>query len=120
MTDTRYTVVVVPDEEDGGYYAYIPDLQGCMGDGETPQDAVVDVISASHAWVEAQQERGAEIPKPGEESERIDQQMREQADYIQKLENDLAVANRAIRELKAQPAPRFPSSPVMTRFRVAG
>jgi len=67
MADTRYTVVVVPDQEDGGYYAYIPDLQGCMGDGESPQDAVEDAILASTAWLEAQAERGADIPEPGEE-----------------------------------------------------
>lgn len=107
MADTKYAVVVVPDEEDGGYYAYIPDLQGCMGDGETPQDAVADVILASHAWVEAQQERGAEVPEPGEESQRLDQQMQEQADYIQQLENKLAAANREIRKLKAQQKPQL-------------
>lgn len=81
----RYTVVVVPDEEDGGYYAYIPDLQGCLGDGETPQDAVSDVISALHAWIEVQRERGAHIPQPGEESDRIDQQLQERADEIERL-----------------------------------
>lgn len=120
MTDTKYTVVVVPDEEDGGYYAFIPDLQGCMGDGDTPQDAVADVVEASHAWIEAQKERGANVPEPGEESDRIDQQMQEQADYIQQLENQLAAANREIRVLKAQRKPRFKYARVETAFRAAG
>lgn len=120
MADTKYTVVVVPDEEDGGYYAYIPDLQGCMGDGETPQDAVADVIFASHAWVDAQQERGADVPEPGDESKRVEQQMQEQADHIQKLETQLAAANREIRSLKAQRKPRFAYARVESGFRAAG
>ncbi|MEW9919467.1 type II toxin-antitoxin system HicB family antitoxin [Marimonas sp. MJW-29] len=120
MTDTKYVVVVVPDEEDGGYYAYIPDLQGCMGDGETPQDAVEDVIAASYAWIEVQNERGAEVPNPGEESERLDQQMQEQADYIEKLENELAAANREIRVLKAQRKARFQYPRAGAGFRIAG
>jgi predicted RNase H-like HicB family nuclease len=120
MTDTRYTVIVVPDQEDGGYYAYIPDLQGCMGDGDTPQDAVADVISASAAWVDAQAERGADVPEPGEEGARFDQQMQEQADYIQKLENELATANCEIRRLKSQRNTPFSATQIMTAFRVAG
>lgn len=121
MAETKYVVVVVPNDEDGCYYAYIPDLQGCMGDGVTPQDAVADAIEASHAWMEAQRERGATIPEPGEESERLDAQMREQADRIQQLENQLADANREIRALKqkVQRPMQIRYTPVNTSFRAA-
>lgn len=101
MTDFAYNIVLSPDE-DGGFFAFVPDLQGCMGDGETPQDAVLDVIEAAKAWMEAQADRGGEIPSPGENKAQFDAVMKERDDYIEKLEADLLEANRTIRKLKAQ------------------
>ncbi len=105
MTDFAYNIVLAPDE-DGGFFAFVPDLQGCMGDGDTPQDAVSDVIEAASAWVEAHAERGGEIPQPGEERARFDDVMKEREDYIAEIEAELAEANRTIRQLKAQSVSR--------------
>ena len=65
MTDFAYNILVVPDLDEGGFYAYIPDLQRCMGDGETPQDAVADVINAAESWKAVHVEMGREMPEPG-------------------------------------------------------
>ncbi|MBM1817179.1 type II toxin-antitoxin system HicB family antitoxin [Pseudosulfitobacter pseudonitzschiae] len=101
MTDFAYSIVLTPDE-DGGFLAFVPDLQGCMGDGDTPQDAVSDVMDATSAWMEAHTDRGGEIPLPGDSKARFDAVMKEREEYIEKLEADLLEANRTIRKLKAQ------------------
>lgn len=107
MTDFAYNIVVMPDE-DGGYYAVVPDLQGCMGDGDTPQDAVDDVMEAATAWMEAQIERGHDIPQPGVDQAMFEAMMKEREEYIEKLEADLLEANRIIRTLKAEGVSRTP------------
>jgi len=62
----EYVVVVEPltPEDGGGYFATVPDLLGCMSDGETPEEAIANVRDAIEAWKEAAEELGREIPKP--------------------------------------------------------
>jgi antitoxin HicB len=68
MTDRvfDYAVTVLPLERDlgGGYCAYVPDLPGCISDGETPQEAFDNAQDAIASWIEAAQEMGRTIPKP--------------------------------------------------------
>ena len=53
-------------EEGGGWLIVFPDLPGCMSDGETPEEAIANGRDAVSAWVNAAQEAGREIPRPGE------------------------------------------------------
>lgn len=66
MNQLKYAVIVqpLPSEEGGGFVATVPDLPGCMSDGETPQDALANVEDAVRAWIEAAQELGHAIPQP--------------------------------------------------------
>ena len=66
MPSLEYPVLVVPlpAEEGGGFLATVPDLPGCMSDGETPEEAVSNVQDAILAWLEAARDLGHEIPKP--------------------------------------------------------
>ena len=66
MSRLEYAVVVEPltPEDGGGYFATVPDLPGCMSDGETPEEAIANVRNAIEAWKEAAEELGREIPKP--------------------------------------------------------
>jgi antitoxin HicB len=48
----------------GGYLAIVPDLPGCMSDGETPEGALKNVQEAIASWIEAAKEWKQEIPKP--------------------------------------------------------
>jgi antitoxin HicB len=61
-----YAIVVQPLAEDdgGGFVATVPDLPGCMSDGETPQEALANAEDAIKAWLEAARELGQAIPKP--------------------------------------------------------
>ena len=62
----RYPVLVspLPEEDGGGFAATVPDLPGCMSDGETPQEAVSNVVDAIAAWIEAAEALGREVPQP--------------------------------------------------------
>ncbi len=66
MNKLEYSVVVEPlaAEDGGGFVATVPDLPGCMSDGETPEEALVNVQDAIVAWIEAANDLGHIIPKP--------------------------------------------------------
>lgn len=51
-------------KEGSGYLAEVPDLPGCMADGETIAEALADIQSAMCAWIETAKEFGDPIPKP--------------------------------------------------------
>lgn len=66
LVGLEYPVLISPlsTEEGGGFLATVPDLPGCMSDGETPEEAVTNVRDAIAAWIEAAGELGREIPMP--------------------------------------------------------
>ena len=66
MTRLDYAVVITPlsDEDGGGFLAMVPDLPGCMSDGETPEEALANIRDAIGAWIEAARDIGHEVPKP--------------------------------------------------------
>jgi predicted RNase H-like HicB family nuclease len=66
MSRLEYPIVVepLPAEEGGGFLATVPDLPGCMSDGETPEQAVSNIQDAITAWIEAARDLGHAVPKP--------------------------------------------------------
>jgi antitoxin HicB len=62
--DYAVTVQPLPVHLGGGYYAQVPDLPGCMSDGETPQEAYANAQDAIVCWLEAAEELGLPIPQP--------------------------------------------------------
>ena len=44
--------------------ATVPDLPGCMSDGETPEEALKNVQEAIASWIEAAKEWKQDVPKP--------------------------------------------------------
>lgn len=52
------------DGDGGGYLATVPDLPGCMSDGDTPEEALKNVQDAIESWIEAAKEWKQDIPKP--------------------------------------------------------
>jgi antitoxin HicB len=66
MTDLTYAVLISPlsPEDGGGFLATVPDLPGCMSDGETPQEALSNVADAIAAWTEAAEDMGRQVPRP--------------------------------------------------------
>jgi predicted RNase H-like HicB family nuclease len=49
-------IEALADIDGGGYLATVPDLPGCMSDGETPEEALKNVQDAISSWIEAADE----------------------------------------------------------------
>jgi predicted RNase H-like HicB family nuclease len=52
------------ESDGGGYLATVPDLPGCVSDGDTPEEALKNVREAIASWIEAAKEWKVEIPQP--------------------------------------------------------
>jgi len=59
-----YHINIFFSEEDDGYIADIPDLAHCSAFGETPEQALGEVLKAKAAWLEAVQSEGKPVPPP--------------------------------------------------------
>jgi len=55
-------------EPEGGYSVIIPDLPGCMSQGETLQEAMDNIEEARQLWIETALEYGDPIPLPSPKS----------------------------------------------------
>lgn len=62
----EYPIAIHPlsEEEGGGFLARVPDLPGCIADGETVEEALHEVRDAIRAWIKTAEEFGDPIPKP--------------------------------------------------------
>jgi antitoxin HicB len=62
----EYPVMIEPlaPEDGGGFLASVPDLPGCMSDGETPEQALANVRDAIDEWIEEARSLGQPIPAP--------------------------------------------------------
>jgi antitoxin HicB len=58
----EYDVVFEPQEE-GGFTAYVPDLPGCISEGETLEEATAMIQEAMALYLESRHERGWPLPK---------------------------------------------------------
>ncbi len=56
------------EEEGGGWFAEIPLLPGCMSDGETIEQLLINIEDAKNCWLETSLEAGRSIPEPQEEA----------------------------------------------------
>lgn len=66
MSIRDYEIHIRPlsEEDGGGYLATVPELPGCMSDGESPQEALENVFDAIACWIEAAKEMGRVVPPP--------------------------------------------------------
>ena len=66
MGKPDYAVVIEPlaEEEGDGFIATVPDLPGCMSDGETREEAARNVDDAIASWLEEARSVGRAIPEP--------------------------------------------------------
>ncbi|HEV8715631.1 MAG TPA: type II toxin-antitoxin system HicB family antitoxin [Candidatus Binatia bacterium] len=57
----RYTVILEPEEE-GGFHVWCPALKGCHSQGETKEEALVNIREAIAAYLESLQDEGLPFP----------------------------------------------------------
>lgn len=59
-----YHINIFYSEEDQGYIADIPDLKSCSAFGETPEQALEELLLAKKSWLESAKSTGKPIPEP--------------------------------------------------------
>ena len=57
----KYKVIVEPQEE-GGFTVYVPVLPGCVSQGETEEEALVNIREAIEVYLESLEARGITPP----------------------------------------------------------
>jgi predicted RNase H-like HicB family nuclease len=60
----RYEVIIYWSEEEQSFIAEVPELAGCMADGETYQEALANAEIVIDEWIEVARELGRPIPEP--------------------------------------------------------
>jgi antitoxin HicB len=64
MPRLEYPVIIEPLPEEEGFVALVPDLPGCVSDGETAEAAFASVQHAAAAWIEEATALGRPVPPP--------------------------------------------------------
>jgi predicted RNase H-like HicB family nuclease len=59
-----YHINIFYSEEDNGYIADIPDLPHCSAFGNSPEQALAEVLQAKSAWLDAARVAGKPVPAP--------------------------------------------------------
>jgi len=60
----KYAIELFYSEEDEGYIAVVPELQGCSAFGKTEEEALEEVKVAIELWLETAKKEGRDIPHP--------------------------------------------------------
>ncbi len=60
----KYEFIIFWSDEDGRYVVEVPELPGCMADGETYEEAIKNAQVVISEWIETARSLGREIPLP--------------------------------------------------------
>jgi predicted RNase H-like HicB family nuclease len=60
----KYELIIYWSETDSAFIVEIPELPGCMADGQTYVEAVTNAEIVIQEWIETAQELGRSIPTP--------------------------------------------------------
>lgn len=61
---SKYEIIIYWSEDDDSFVAEVPELPGCMADGETYQQALAHAEVIIGEWIETAKEIGRPIPEP--------------------------------------------------------
>jgi len=59
----RYTVLLIPDAEEGGYTVTVPALPGCVTEGDTLEEALDMAKDAIRLYLEDVEASGEPVPE---------------------------------------------------------
>ncbi|MDQ3022504.1 MAG: type II toxin-antitoxin system HicB family antitoxin [Bacteroidota bacterium] len=60
----KYKIIIYWSEEDNCFVSEMPELPGCMADGNTYDECIKNIEIIATEWIETAKELGREIPKP--------------------------------------------------------
>lgn len=61
---SKFEIITYWNEEDSAFIAEVPKLAGCMADGKTYQEALVNAEIIIQEWLETARDLGRQIPEP--------------------------------------------------------
>jgi len=61
----RFTVILTPDFEEGGYSAECPAIPGCISEGDTMEEALGNIREAIEGCLESYAGRNQPLPVEG-------------------------------------------------------
>ena len=62
--EIKYEVIIFWSDVDDAFIAEVPDLPGCMADGESYEEALFNAQIVIRQWIETAKAIGRAVPKP--------------------------------------------------------
>jgi len=100
-----YPIIIAPlsEEDGGGYVGYVPDLPGCMSDGETPEEALANTRDAIVEWLDLAVKRGDfAVPTPNSRSAKLAEERRQLVELVRRMAEGYQVMGEELADLKRQ------------------
>jgi predicted RNase H-like HicB family nuclease len=60
----KYEMIIYWSNEDNAFIVEVPELPGCMANGQTYQEAVANAETIIQEWIETAKDLGRPIPEP--------------------------------------------------------
>lgn len=60
----KYEIILYWSDDDNAFIAEVPELSGCLADGETRAQALINAETIISEWVETALQMGREVPTP--------------------------------------------------------
>lgn len=104
-----YPIILAPlcEEDGGGFVGLVPDLPGCMSDGETAEDALANTQQAILEWIDTARRRDLPLPVPGSsvrrarrEKERLVADLKDLAGNLDQIECRVDELERVLRNME--------------------
>ena len=64
LVKLKYEIIIYWSEQDGHYIAEVPELPGCMADGESLEETLAMVQEVMRLWIETATDGGVTVPQP--------------------------------------------------------
>ena len=60
----KYEIIIYWSDEDKAYVAEVPELPGCMAQGDSQEMALANAKDAIQLWIDTANEFGDQVPEP--------------------------------------------------------
>ncbi|MGI9088112.1 MAG: type II toxin-antitoxin system HicB family antitoxin [Chthoniobacterales bacterium] len=60
----RYELIIYWSKDDDSFVVEVPELPGCMADGQTYAEAIANADAVINEWIDTARELGRPIPEP--------------------------------------------------------
>jgi len=62
--NTKYEIIIFWSAEDNAFVSEVPELPGCMADGNSYQEALSNAEQIIQEWIDTANELGRSVPEP--------------------------------------------------------